>query len=190
MTGLDISEEEIAQAPAGAYDEILIGDVATAPLGGPYDLILSTTVLEHVADNVSAIANMSQALRPGGAMTHFMPCRYAPFAWANRLLGNDLARRVLFAVFPEKRTYGGFPAYYDHCTPGQITRLCEQNHLQAIDVQTYFASEYLSFCTPLYTLDLARQVTLQKLGLRNFCETMAVTARKPERTVAVRGRAA
>lgn len=179
VTGVDISADELAQAPADSYDSAIVGDVATTDLGGPYDLILSTTVLEHVADIPAAVTNMTAALRPGGLMAHFLPCRRAPFAIANRMLGNAVARRILFALFPEKRTYGGFPAYYDRCVPSQLKRLCEQHGLEHIRAESYFASEYLSFCAPMHAVDVIRQLSFQKLGLSDFCETMAIIARKP-----------
>jgi SAM-dependent methyltransferase len=179
VTGLDVSREELSLAPPGAYDEIIVGDVSRVHLSGPFDLILSCTVLEHVADNSSAMAALAAALAPGGTMAHYIPCRNAPFARLNLVLGKQWSRRILFAVYPEKADHGGYPAFYDHCTPLEMRRLIEGGGLVVSDCQCYFASEYMSFFTPLYSLELLRQLTAQALGADQWCETFAIVASKP-----------
>ena len=100
ITGLDVSATELEQAPAGSFDQTIVGDVATVSIPGSYDLIFSRAVLEHVANPRAAIANLARVLAPGGTMAHFMPCGNAPFAVLNRWLGNKAARRLLFSIFP------------------------------------------------------------------------------------------
>ena len=126
-----------------------------------------------------AIANLAGVLAPGGVMAHVVPCRNAPFAILNRALGNRLARRVLFAIFPEKERNSGFPAYYRGCTPGTLTRLCRENGLQVVQVNTYYNSDYTSFFAPLYTIEMLRQVVTCRLGLEEMCEVFSIVARAP-----------
>jgi 2-polyprenyl-6-hydroxyphenyl methylase/3-demethylubiquinone-9 3-methyltransferase len=179
VIGMDISETELVQAPAGAYDEIVVGDVATSKIPGAYDLIFSRTLMEHVADPPAAIANMASVLAPGGIMAHVMPCRNAPFAILNRGLGNRAARRLLFTIFPEKAKNSGFQAYYRDCTPSRLTRLCRQNGLELLQAKPYYNSEYTSFFAPIYTVEVLRQTLMCVLRLEDFSEGFTILAQAP-----------
>jgi 2-polyprenyl-3-methyl-5-hydroxy-6-metoxy-1,4-benzoquinol methylase len=180
VVGLDVSEAELAQAPAGAYDSVIVGDVGRVHIPGKYDLVFSRTLMEHVADPPAAIANLAGALLPNGFMAHVVPCRNAPFAMLNRALGNRLSRSILFAVFPEKKTNSGFRAYYRECTPARLSRLCRDSGLHVAQVIPYYNSDYTSFFAPLYTIEMLRQVTTCRLGLENFCEGFTIVARMPD----------
>jgi SAM-dependent methyltransferase len=182
IVGLDISETELARAPVGAYDQTVVGDVATARLPGKYDLVFSRAVLEHVADPRTAIANLASVLEGGGIMAHFMPCGNAPFAIANRWLGNRTARRILFGIFPEKRKGSGFRAYYRDCTPAGISRICRTSGLELLQVIPYYHSDYTSFFVPLYTIEMLRQLLMYGLRLENLAESFSIVARLPRTT--------
>src|SRR5919107_796691 len=73
VVGLDISGDDLAKAPMGAYDATVVGDVATVAIPGEYDLVFSRAVIEHVEDPCEAIANMARVLAPGGVMAHYLP---------------------------------------------------------------------------------------------------------------------
>lgn len=180
VVGLDVSESELAQAPAGAYDSIVVGDVAAVSIPGKYDLVFSRTLLEHVANTRAAIANLAGVLAPGGVMAHVVPCRNAPFAILNRGLGNRTARRLLFGIFPEKARNSGFPAFYQDCTPGRLSRICRESGLDVVKAIPYYNSEYTSFFAPLYTVEMLRQVLMCCLRLENFAEGFSIVARSPE----------
>jgi 2-polyprenyl-6-hydroxyphenyl methylase/3-demethylubiquinone-9 3-methyltransferase len=179
IVGLDISEAELAQAPTGAYDKIVAGDVAAVIIPGEYDLVFSRSVFEHVADTRAAVANLARVLVPGGIMAHVMPCRNAPFAVLNRWLGNRMARRLLFAIFPETEEHSGFPAYYRNCTPGRLSRICRECGLEVVRTIPYYRSDYTSFFAPLYTLEMLRQVVMCSLRLENLAEAFTIVARAP-----------
>lgn len=181
VVGLDISEAELAQAPPGAYDAVVVGDVAVVSIPGEYDLVFSRAVLEHVADPPAAVANLAGVLVPGGIMAHVVPCRNAPFAILNRWLGNRIARGVLFAIFPEKREDSGFPAYYRDCTPAGLSRACRECGLEVVKIIPYYNSEYTSFFAPLYTVEMFRQALMCYLRLENFAEGFSLVARTPDR---------
>jgi len=181
ITGLDISAEELARAPKGIYDNIIVGDVATVTIPETFDIIFSRTLLEHVADPPQAIENLTKALKPGGVMAHFIPCSQSTFAVLNRLLGNRLAKKILFTIYPEKQIDAGFPAYYRYCTPSAMRRLCQHAGLET-EIYTYYESEYFNFFTPLYVLELTRQLCMLWLRAENFCETFTLIARKPAET--------
>jgi 2-polyprenyl-6-hydroxyphenyl methylase/3-demethylubiquinone-9 3-methyltransferase len=180
IVGQDISEDELLRAEAGLYDRILVGDVSTVKMTGNYDLIFSRAVLEHVEDPAAAIANLAQVLTPGGVMAHVMPCRNAPFAVLNRWLGNRLARRVLFTLFPKKRSNSGFPARYRDCTPTALARACHRSGLKVLKVLPYYNSSYTSFFVPLYTVEALRQAATASLRLRDYAESFCIIARRPK----------
>lgn len=179
VVGLDVSASELARAPAGSYDEVVVGDVTCARLPQEFDLILSRAVLEHVDDTAAAIDNLAAALVPGGQMAHFVPCRNAPFAQINRLLGNRRARQVLYTIYPDKRATQGFPAYYDHCTPRQLSRLCVRSGLEVDRVIPYYHSEYFAFFAPAHALELLRQLCFLAVGWGEYAETFSLIAGKP-----------
>jgi SAM-dependent methyltransferase len=179
VDGLDVSRDELEQAPAGSYDRLIVGDAADVAIAGPYDLILSAAVLEHVRDSRRALANLASALADGGRMAHFIPCVNTLFATVNRLLGNGVARRLLHGLDPEARRLAGFKCYYRHCSPAAMRRICADNGLERERIQAYFFSEYTRFLLPVYCCELLRQLTLQWLRADQFCESFLIVARKP-----------
>jgi 2-polyprenyl-3-methyl-5-hydroxy-6-metoxy-1,4-benzoquinol methylase len=180
VVGLDVSETELAQAPTGAYDSIVVGDAAAIEIPGQYDLIFSRSVIEHVADPRAAVANLAGVLARGGIMAHVVPCRNAPFAIINRRLGNRMARRLLFAIFPEKEDHSGFQAHYRDCTPSRLSRICRECDLEVVKITPYYNSGYTSFFAPLYTLEMLRQTLMCCLRQENFAEAFSIVARAPE----------
>jgi 2-polyprenyl-6-hydroxyphenyl methylase/3-demethylubiquinone-9 3-methyltransferase len=179
VIGLDVSEAELLAAPRGSYAELVVGDMTDARIPGTFDLILSQAVLEHVHDTRRAIANLAGVLSKGGTMAHFVPCRNAPFAVLNRLLGNSLARRILFGIYPERERSSGFPAYYDRCVPSELGQICKASGLEIVSLEPYFVSDYWQFFAPAHALDLSRQVIMHWLRASDLAETMVVVARKP-----------
>ena len=178
VVGLDISAERLRQAPAGAYQDFIVGDVATARISGPFDLVLSSAVLEHVDDVAAAIGNMAGGLSENGLMAHFVPCRNAPFAIINRLLGDRLSRRVLLGLHPERGAIAGFPAYYHRCVPSSVRAICRRSGLEVVELRPYYVSEYFEFCLPLHVLDLLRQCLLAAVRWPDLAETFTIVARK------------
>jgi 2-polyprenyl-6-hydroxyphenyl methylase/3-demethylubiquinone-9 3-methyltransferase len=178
IVGLDISEKELCHAPDHVYDMIVVGDVATVEIPLEYDLVFSRTLLEHVKDPAAAIGNLARSLAPGGTMAHVVPCGNALFAILNRLLGNRVARRLLFAIYPHKAKNSGFPAYYRHCTPGAMSRLCQANGLTVVAVIPYYRSDYGAFFVPFNTIELLRQALMCGLGFEDFAEGFTIVARR------------
>jgi SAM-dependent methyltransferase len=179
VVGLDVSRHELEQAAPGAYDERVVGDVATVRFRPTFDLIVSRFVLEHVRNTPAALANMAAALRPGGVMAHLLPSSRAGYAIVNRLIGNRLARGLLHALYPACRPFSGFEAYYDHCTPGEMSGLCHDEQLKIVELTPYYRSDYFRFCLPIHTLEVGRQLLCMKLGIRDLAESFALVARKP-----------
>lgn len=178
VVGLDTSAERLQQAPAGAYHDFIVGDVASVKIPGRFDLVLSSAVLEHVRDVEAAIGNMAASLSENGLMAHFLPCRHAPFAIINRLLGDRLSRTVLLGLHPERGQIAGFPAYYDRCVASALSAICVRSGLEVVELKPYYVSEYFEFCLPLHVVDVVRQLVLARLDWPDLAETLTIVARK------------
>jgi SAM-dependent methyltransferase len=117
-TVLDISAEELAKAPPG-YNKV-VADITGDRLEGigPFDLVFSKMLAEHVGDPRRFHANVFGLLRPGGLAFHYFPTLYSPPFVANRLLPDRLAVAVLRRLRPQRYEDGigdKFPAYYRWC---------------------------------------------------------------------------
>jgi 2-polyprenyl-6-hydroxyphenyl methylase/3-demethylubiquinone-9 3-methyltransferase len=138
-----------------ALDERLVADISEElPLPDrSVDLMTSRSVLEHLRDTEAFVIESARVTRVGGYAVHAFPSRFAPFAFANRLLPNRLSRRVLESLFPWARGVLGFPAFYDRCYPSAMTGLFEQAGFKVREMRVSYAqADYLSFFVPLYVL--------------------------------------
>lgn len=127
-TVLDISESELAKAPA-EYRKIA-ADIAApdCPLKpAQFDLVFSKMLAEHIRNAPQFHRNIRQILAPGGAAVHFFPTLYAPPFLINRLIPEWLSDFFLFFFAPRDRyQHAKFPAYYQWCrgpTKSQFRRL-------------------------------------------------------------------
>ena len=66
-----------------------------------FDTVVNCNVLEHIEDDVGAVARMAQQLRPGGKLAVFVPAGPLAFGQLDRELGHfrRYTRRSLRAVF-------------------------------------------------------------------------------------------
>jgi 2-polyprenyl-6-hydroxyphenyl methylase/3-demethylubiquinone-9 3-methyltransferase len=152
VVGLDISESELARAPAGCYDATQSVDIAAYAGCGDADLVICQSVLEHVHDVGGAFRSLASILRPGGRLLVFVPNRNAFFARINLLLPQGLKRRILFALYPEKQETCGFPVYYDRCTPRDFRALAGASGLTVEDERHFFICSYFFGLLPVYII--------------------------------------
>ncbi len=150
VIGLDISADELTNAPHDAYDETIEADIQEYTGRENGDLVICQALLEHVPDNEKAFRALSSMLRPGGRLLLFVPSRNAWFAKLNRHLPDSLKRSLLYSIFPHTREAQGFPAYYDKCTPKDFRELAHTNNLRMVALHPYYKSSYFSFFFPLY----------------------------------------
>ena len=179
VIGVDISSDELAAAPAGAYDEVVVGDITALTGRGDCDVVLCQAVLEHVADVPAAIRSVASMLRPGGVCLLFVPCRNAAFARLSLALPEWIRLRILFGVFPEVSLTQGFRSYYDRCTPSAISSLAHASGLQVTETRRYYMSSYFSFLLPLHVLWRFWTLIVVATGAGDFCETFSMALQKP-----------
>jgi len=123
----DIDASELALAPA--WVERLRGDIADLALldptkhMGPYDLIFSRMVFEHVENPEQGYRNIARLLAPGGILINFVPTLYASPFVLNRLLPERMSARILKLAVPNRNPDARkFPAYYRWCTTTKRTK--------------------------------------------------------------------
>jgi SAM-dependent methyltransferase len=160
-TLLDIAPGELAKAPAG-YDKV-VADISgeTVPSGGPFDLVFSKMLAEHVRDARRFHRNVYELLRPGGVAFHFFPTLYALPLVANRLLPESIgtfAQQIFSPRDPVKE--GKFPAYYRWC------RGPTQAHIRRLEDLGYDVEEYAGFFGHEYYEKIPVVRTLHHLATR------------------------
>jgi len=118
ISGIDIEQEHLAIAARTVPSALLALAAAEAlPFASStVDLVLSHEVLEHVADDRAAVAEMVRVLRPGGRAVIFVPNRWYPFEthgiywqgsyrFGNIPLVNYLPDRLRSQLAPHVRAY-------------------------------------------------------------------------------------
>lgn len=155
--GLDISAGELERAGAGAYDELIVGDICSGPAStaSRFDLVLSWQVLEHVASMRAALAVQHAALVPGGRMVAMLSGAWSIHALAARVipyrLSTALQVRLLDHVAEDK-----FPTRYDGCTDRALRRILAQDDWRSWEIVPHYRSgNYLCFVEPLQRLYVA-----------------------------------
>jgi SAM-dependent methyltransferase len=191
IIAVDCSDHELRLNPE--LDNKVVADAASRAF--PFressaDLIASRSVVEHLHDNAAFFANCAQVLRPGGALVHTFPCKFAPFSLINQLLPNRVTRRLLAYFHPHWEDECGFVAYYDHCYYSGIRELLERSGFcNTRFAFRYYQSIYFDFCFPLYALALVYDLLVWALGIRNLACAILVTAERPSSLGAGRGSA-
>ncbi|MBT9550647.1 MAG: methyltransferase domain-containing protein [Hydrogenophaga sp.] len=178
VTGIDIDQDELNQAPKGSYDHIKCADIQHIVGNGDADLCICQAVLEHVPDVEAAFKSMSTLLKPGGIAIIFVPSRNALFARLNLILPEKIKRKILFSIFPNTQRNQGFPSYYNRCTPVEFRSISEHTNLEVIDSRYYYTSSYFSFFTPLYIAWRFWIIVYKRMMGEQAAETFSMALRK------------
>lgn len=179
IVAVDVSAEELA---ANAdVDEKRVADITrTLPLAdGEADLVVSSSVLEHLRDTEAFVVQSRRALKPGGYAVHLFPSRFAPFAVANQLLPRSVSNRLLRASFPDSEGILGFPAHYDRCYLSAMRSLHERHGFEVLEASVgYYQSDYVALLAPAYVLSALYELLLYSLDLKNLAANVLLVARK------------
>jgi SAM-dependent methyltransferase len=152
--GLDISEEELAAAPPGTYDELHVGDVTQRipSLEGSFDLVLCFQVLEHVRPLDDTLEHFRAYLVPGGHCIAQFSGAWSIFAVVNRLVPHRVVVWALVTLL-HRPARSVFPAPYHHCSYSDLRRLLRPwSH--GIIRPRFTGAAYLRFVPPLQRLYL------------------------------------
>ena len=144
-------------------------------------MIISITVLEHVPDNASAARAMFGALKPGGTMHHYVPSKWHPYSVALRLVGPSLQKKLIAILRPEAVAVTGYPAFFDHCSPGDMERLLQQAGFGDIRIKAFYrASDYFAFFLPAYLAVVLFEALCEACGWRLFASGFVISAARPD----------
>lgn len=179
IIAVDVSEEEIKHNRD--VDETRVANIMErlpfAP--GEVDMIVSRSVLEHLTDLESFVANSRTALKSGGYFIHLIPARFAPFAVINRALPATFSKKLLYFFQPQVQGICGFPAFYDRCYHSAMSRLLDANGFDVEDSSvSYYQSRYYNFFVPAYLLSALYELVVRAAGRRDLAAYLLVVARK------------
>jgi SAM-dependent methyltransferase len=90
---------------------------------GAFDLILSDSTFEHVADELRIAAELDRILKVGGWICARTPNRYGYVAMANRIVPLRVGNSLLRSAQPDRKAQDIFPAHYRMNTLGQLRKL-------------------------------------------------------------------
>lgn len=174
IVGIDISNEELSRAPAGAYDQVSARDITQVDGDCNGDVVICQAVLEHVTDTKSAIRAIASLLKVGGRALIFVPSRNALYARINMLLPQKLKERILYWVYPETHERRGFPSYYNLCTPRDIYQLAQISGMTVEHVRYYYKSSYFEVIFPVYILWRINQLIMRFFIGNQSAETFSM----------------
>lgn len=173
--GLDISADELANAPPGAYDDTVVHDVTQAiPGQGTYDLVVSWQVLEHVVPLAVALENVRDALKPGGALIAQVSGSFAIFSLAARVMPHRVRVAAMVRLLGH-RSESKFPTRYDHCWATALDRSLS-NWSEHELVLFYRGAAYLSALRPLQRAYLAYENAVAQRRVRNLATHYLIVA--------------
>ncbi len=174
--GLDISRDELAKAPAGAYTETRVGDATLIQesLVGRFDLVITWQVLEHVQSTQRAIDCMHAYLKPGGMMVSMLSGKNTLFAIPNRIIPFKLS---VFAMEKLLRRQPDtvFPAVYDLCSYDELSGALST--WKTRDIRRFWrGASYVRFSAVLERLYLFAENHLRRNDKRNFATHYLIVA--------------
>jgi SAM-dependent methyltransferase len=174
--GMDIEEKPRCH---DVYDRFVVQSVED-PIGGEYDLVMSITLLEHVRDNASSIANIFDALRPARETHHYVPGKGHPYALALRAVGPKWQKRLIYALRPNSVAETGYPTFFDHCTARDMVRVFEGVGFEDVRVRVFYrANDYFAFFFPAFIAVTAFENICKALGWSYFASGFVISGRKP-----------
>ncbi len=179
VVSVDISAEELAANTTA--DERRVGDVCRRlPLAdNEVDLIVSRTLLEHVESLDGAAREMARVLRPGGRSIHLVPCRYALFAVAARVIPFALAKRIVHTLLPESQGVVEFDVHYDDGHPAAMERRFVGAGFSRVDTEcTWDQAGYVHPVFPLFLVVLAYQRLVAAMRIRLLASYVIIRAER------------
>jgi 2-polyprenyl-6-hydroxyphenyl methylase/3-demethylubiquinone-9 3-methyltransferase len=180
VCGFDIDPKELSKAPPGAYDEIICEDITKYHGKEDADLIICQAMLEHVPDVDRAFAAIASILKPGGRAAVFVPSRNAMYARLNLMLPTNLKKKILYTIYPHL-IGGGFPSFYDRCTPKDFWALARKYGLVVEEQRFYFTSSYFTFFFPLHVVSRFWLLMFRFIAGDQAAETFCMGFRKDAR---------
>jgi ubiquinone/menaquinone biosynthesis C-methylase UbiE len=181
LIAIDISDDEL-EANVGVDKKIVADVTQKIPLPDEsIDMIISSSVLEHLKGQEEFVKNASKLLKSNGKsyFIHVFPSKFALFALLNQLLPTSFSKKLVTFISPGRKSSGVFPAYYEKCYYSSIKKLLIENGFKIEQIKcSYYQSEYFSSFFPVYVLSLLWDNLCYIFKLRNLCSYMCIIAKK------------
>ena len=103
--------------------------------------------MEHIKNVEKSYVSQIQSLNPGGTIIHLYPLGYHPFSLLNKMLGNNLVKKIISITKKESSIISGYPAFYSLGNPYKLEKFLKQRknicvrfdyHYGALDYFTFF----------------------------------------------------
>ena len=105
--GLDVAEAALPYWRERGLDSVGLGDIRALPYRDEqFDVVIAIDVLEHVDDDVSALAEMRRVCRTGGRLILTVPA--FQLLWSRRDIQCHHKRRYRLEEMTHKLSHGGF----------------------------------------------------------------------------------
>jgi 2-polyprenyl-6-hydroxyphenyl methylase/3-demethylubiquinone-9 3-methyltransferase len=179
VIGLDLHSSELEAAPPESYDQKIITDITCYSGSADADVVISHAVLEHVRDTRAALRAISTITRHGGSIALFVPSRNAAFARLNLILPDKIKQHLLKYLQPNQVAGGGWPAFYDMCTPKDFRLVAATLGLKVVEIRPFFMSTYFSVFFPLWVVWRLWLLCFRLLSGENSAETFCIHLLKP-----------
>ncbi len=160
---------DLHQADASDWRPYVCGDVSRLAFkDNSFDLVISRSVVEHLADPAGFYAEVNRVLKPGGACIFLTPNLGDYSAWVSKLIPNAWHPWIV------QRTEGRpsedtFPTHYRSNTVGRIRTLAREAGLDVSSAQ-YLGQYpcYLMFFLPLFLLGVAYEKIISRFHALRF----------------------
>lgn len=173
--GIDIEYRENSK---DLYDNFYMQSIEE-PIQKSYDLIISTSLLEHVKNNTLGFTQMYNALNHNGRIVHYTPSKYHPYSMILRSIGVNLQRKLIKFLRPWAQDSTGYQAYFDKCSPRKMEILSQtQGYRQIKIIPFYRANNYFRFFLPAYILVTLWENICRRYNWKLLCSGFIIIARK------------
>lgn len=175
--GLDLSASELEAAGPGAYDDVLVGDIADPDLPLPadeYDLALSWQVLEHVTSLEASLSNIRRSLAPGAHFVAQLSGGRSAVALANRVVPGSIAKPAMARLLG-RDPHSVFEAPYDRCTFDDLNVMLS-DWTQATITPRFRSAAYFGFLPPAQWVYLKYEDWTLRTGRRNLATHYLIDA--------------
>ena len=144
------------------------------------NMVISTTLLEHVPDNAKSIKSIYDSLVGGGTTHHYIPSKWHPYSVALRLVGPTLQKKLIAILRPAAADVTGYPAFFSHCSPGGMRKVFLNNGFQDVEVNPFYrANDYFAFFVPAFLIITLYENICALLNIHIASSGFVISARKP-----------
>lgn len=173
--GLDIDSNDSCYS---IYDEFIVQSIEDE-VDDAVELVISTTLLEHVPDNKKSFRSMHKVLLDDGYMHHYVPSKNHPYSLILRLVGPKLQKILIKYLRPHAEEVTGYPAFFNLCTVSQMRKELLLIGFKDIKITPYYkATDYFAFFVPAYLFVAILENIFEYTGQTWAASGMIISAKK------------